>query len=93
MLECRKDNMVETIEARMESEVFVLDVDLGVRFYIHYGWKDEDYQVTDVQDIHGNHLPYGTHMNETIIRFNDKDWLIKRDHQRLWVEEDNCLRG
>lgn len=81
------------IEGFLISESFSVDIGLGQRLYIDYGNKNEIYQIIDVSNTDGQHLPYWTHMNEIIVRFNGKDWLVKRDHQKLWLEEDICLRG
>jgi hypothetical protein len=83
MFECSKD-----------AEIWVVDIDLGERYYFTFKAENMQYKLIDVQDINRNHLPYGEHMGDTIVRFGRKDYVLKisEDRKRMWLEEDKCLR-
>lgn len=79
-------------EGFLESEVYTIDFDLGVRLRIYYGRKDGIYQVVNVEDINGNKFPYWTGCkNVTSITYNGKDWLIHKEGQDLWLTEGALL--
>lgn len=89
------------IEGKLIGETFSIDFN-GCIILVYYGFKSykvkpdyaQDvlkYEIIDVKHVGGHSLCYWTHGNDTLIRI-DKDYMIKRDGNNLWLEEDEALR-